>query len=225
MIIPTIAIIPSRDRHTMLDDCFASVQTQVSHVIIIDNLSSPPLKFDADFADDDNVDFIEVDLDPPNISQLWNIGIKRAKEIAGHLLAWNVAIFNSDVIVPEGWVDRMAQAMRQTTAVLAYSDQCGGSQMVLHTEAKPIDLRQRITGFAYMLRGESDLKLDETMQWWYSDDDLDWRARLMGGSLLVPGIPVEHREPNGSTNARIELQEQAGRDRETFIKKWGRAPH
>jgi hypothetical protein len=222
MIIPTIAIIPTRDRHAMLDECYASIKDQVSHTIIIDNLSDPPF---SSYLEHDNVNVIRIDLDPPNISQLWNIGIKCAKEIADHLLAWNVAIFNSDVIVPEGWVDRIAQTMRQTTAVLAYSDQCGGNQMVLHTEAKPIDLRQRITGYAYMLRGESNLKLDETMKWWYSDDDLDWRARLMGGSLLVPGIPVEHRAPNGSTNARIELQEQASRDRETFIKKWGKAPH
>jgi hypothetical protein len=76
-----------------------------------------------------------------------------------------------------------------------------------------------------MLRGESELRLDESMAWWYSDDDLDWQARQQGGALLVPGIPVQHLCPNGSTNERPELQEQAGRDRQTFITKWGKAPH
>jgi hypothetical protein len=62
------------------------------------------------------------------------------------------------------------------------------------------------------------------MAWWFSDDDLDWTARERGGALLVPGIPVEHRCPNGSMYERPELQEQAGRDRETFACKWGRTP-
>ncbi|HEX9834556.1 MAG TPA: hypothetical protein VGA66_16010, partial [Mycobacterium sp.] len=66
--------------------------------------------------------------------------------------------------------------------------------------------------------------LDESMAWWYSDDSLDWEAREQGGALLVPGIAVEHRCPNGSMYERPELQEQAGLDRETFRKKWGRTP-
>ena len=49
-------------------------------------------------------------------------------------------------------------------------------------------------------------------------------AREQGGALLVPGIPVEHRCPNASMYERPELKAQAGRDMETFRKKWGRTP-
>lgn len=115
--------------------------------------------------------------------------------------------------------------MRSTTAVLAYPDQCGGRQQVLHTAAEPVDLRQRITGYAFMLRGEHGQRFDEDLAWWYGDDSADWAAREQGGALLVPGIPVEHRCPNVSTVERPELAEQAGRDRQTFITKWGKAPH
>jgi hypothetical protein len=114
--------------------------------------------------------------------------------------------------------------MRTTAAILAYPDQHKGHRQILHTRAEPIPLTQRITGFAYMLRGEAGLRLDESIAWWYSDDDLDWTARERGGALLVPGLGVEHRDPNGSTNARRELQEQAARDRQTFANKWGRTP-
>jgi hypothetical protein len=62
------------------------------------------------------------------------------------------------------------------------------------------------------------------MAWWYGDDDLDWEAREKGGALLVPGIPVEHRDPNGAMRDRPELHAQAGRDRATFKAKWGRTP-
>lgn len=218
-----VAVIPARDRHDMLVDCVASVADQVDRVIVVDNQSRPPL---------DTLDLgprasvVSVPMDPPNISVLWNTGLQLADALALQDFAphWDVAVLNSDVIVPPGWVEILSAAMRSTTAVLAYPDQHGGQRQVLHTQAGPVDLRQRITGYAYILRGEAGLRLDETMAWWFGDDDIDWSAREKGGALLVPGIPVEHRAPNVSTNARPELGEQTLRDRETFQRKWGRTP-
>jgi hypothetical protein len=218
------AVIPTRDRHDMLTDCIDSVVAQVDSVFVIDNLSSPPIDPDPWAG---RVHTVRVPMDPPNISVLWNVGLELAASAALQLCAkqWDVTVLNSDVIAPAGWVDTLAQAMRSTTAVLAYPDQHGGTRQILHTRPEPVDLRTRITGYAYMLRGEHGLRLDESMAWWYSDDDLDWCARQQGGALLVPGIPVEHRAPNTSTNERPELQAQAALDRQTFITKWGKAPH
>lgn len=217
------AVIPARDRHHMLADCIRSVIDQVDTVIVVDNLSQPPIDTGPWHG---KARCVWAPLDPPNISTLWNIGITLADTQAARARAqqWDVAVLNSDVTVPPGWVDDLSTAMRATTAVLAYPDQCGGQKQILHTEAAPIDLRQRITGYAYLLRGEAGLRLDESMAWWYGDDDLDWQARQQGGALLVPGLAVEHRLPNVSTNERRELLEQAGRDRTTFKTKWGRTP-
>ncbi|WP_146620439.1 glycosyltransferase family 2 protein [Streptomyces sp. Amel2xB2] len=222
-------MVPTRDRHDMLRDCVDSIVEQVDTVLVIDNESSPaismsqwPITMDRAL-----VAVTRAEMDPPNISRLWNIGIYEADHEAycHGAREWDVVVLNSDVVVPPGWVDALSAAMRATTAVLAYPDQCGGTEQILHTKAEPVDLRQRITGYAYMLRGEADLRLDESMVWHYSDDDLDWTARERGGALLVPGFAVEHRDPNGSMRDRPELNEQAARDRETFIAKWGRAPH
>ncbi len=230
---PAYAVIPTRDRHDMLADCINSVIDQVDAVYIIDNGSQPPIDPDQWAPRVDGTPRVMsavVELDPPNISRLWNLGLQLAEQAHAYA-GWNrwepldIVVLNSDVVVPPGWVGALSAAMRSTRAVLAYPDQCGGQQQILHTEAEPVDLRQRITGYAYMLRGEAGLRLDEQLAWWYSDDDLDWHARQAGGALLVPGIPVQHRDPNGSTDARPELQEQAGRDRATFVTKWGRAPH
>lgn len=228
-----VAVIPTRNRHDMVRDCVNSVLDQVDVVYIIDNGSVPPIDPEQWAPRKDGFPRVMsgvIKMDPPNISQLWNVGLDLAQY--SHLYSggpgwgtFDVAVLNSDVIVPPGWMDALSSAMRSTTAVLAYPDQFGGQQQILHTRAEPVDLRQRITGYAYMLRGETGLRLDESMAWWYSDDSLDWTAREAGGALLVPGIPVQHLDPNGSTNARVELQKQAGRDRETFIAKWGRAPH
>jgi GT2 family glycosyltransferase len=216
------AVIPTRDRNDLLDDCINSVIDQVDTVIVVDNLSNPPIDIDPWHG---KVRCVWVPLDPPNISTLWNIGLALADGARRGATQWDIAVLNSDVTVPPGWISTLSTAMRSTTAVLAYPDQHGGTQQILHTKAGPIDLRQRITGFAYMLRGEAGLRLDESMAWWYSDDDLDWTAREHGGALLVPGLAVEHRCPNGSMYERPELSEQAGRDRHTFIAKWGKAPH
>lgn len=217
------AVIPARDRHDLLADCITSVVDQVDRVIVIDNLSDPPIDPEPW---DGKVGVASLPIDPPNISTLWNVGIALA-DAGAHRMgaeAWDVAVLNSDVVVPSGWIDGLSTAMRSTTAVLAYPDQHGGSEQILHWEPGPIDLRQRITGYAYMLRGEHGLRLDEDFAWWFGDDDLDWRARKQGGALLVPGLAVEHRCPNISTNERPELAAQAGRDRETFRRKWGRTP-
>jgi hypothetical protein len=165
--------------------------------------------------------------DAPNISRWWNTGLDLAAQHAAWLgdAQWNVLVVNDDVICPATLVETLAAAMRSTTAVLAYPDQCGGREQILHTVAEPVPLSQRITGYAFMLRGEAGLRADESMAWWFGDDSLDWEAREKGGALLVPGIPVQHLAPNELTNARPELLAQAGRDRETFIAKWGRAPH
>ncbi|MFF0055696.1 glycosyltransferase family 2 protein [Streptomyces microflavus] len=205
-----------------------SVLDQVDAVYIIDNGSVPPIDPEQWPMGEGNtfVGSALVDLDPPNISLLWNIGLELAehsRQFTGRERC-DVVVLNSDVIVPSGWVDALSEAMRSTTAILAYPDQFGGQQQILHTKAEPVDLRQRITGYAYMLRGEAGLQLDESMAWWASDDDLDWRAREAGGALLVPGIPVQHLRPNGSMQERPELEAQAGRDMETFRAKWGKTP-
>lgn len=218
-----VAVIPTRNRHDMLADCIASVIDQVDRVIVIDNMSNPPIDPEPWHG---KVGVVSLPIDPPNISTLWNVGLALA-DAGAHLQGadqWDIAVLNSDVVVPAGWVEVLSTAMRSTTAVLAYPDQHGGRQQILHTQAGPIDLRQRITGYAYLLRGETGLRLDESMAWWYSDDDLDWRAREQGGALLVPGQQVEHRAPNASTYERPELGAQTGLDRETFARKWGRTP-
>ena len=217
------AVIPARDRHDLLADCITSVIDQVDTVIVIDNLSQPPVDPEPWHG---KVGVVSLPIDPPNISTLWNVGLSLADSQAHRAgaTAWDIAVLNSDVTVPAGWAKALSDAMRLTPAVLAYPDQHGGTELLLHSRAEPIDLRQRITGYAYMLRGEHGLRLDESMAWWFSDDDLDWTAREQGGALLVPGLAVEHRAPNVSTSERPELVEQTGRDRETFRLKWGRTP-
>lgn len=229
--VPTYVVIPTRNRHDMLLDCIDSLCHEkedqgdnLQEIIIIDNLSDPPIHkvhfgptlYMTPYCDD-----------PPNISRMWNIGIDTARSWANHRMQkeFNIAILNSDVICPDGWIAGMSEGLRKYNATLAYPDQHGNSSApIKHVVAEPISLYERITGFAFMLRGETSIRLNEDLAWWYGDDDLDWRCRELGGSVLLPGLAVEHKDPNGSTNRDPRLAEQAAKDRETFRKIWGVTP-
>ena len=220
------AVVPSNGR-PYLDELIASLVEQVYDVIVIANTwqrdSSPSVLETGGLP----VCVVEDEREDRNISRWWNLGLDLVARHAGWLgdTEWDVLVVNDDVVCPPGFVGTLSGRMRATSAVCAYPDQAGGQQEILHTVAAPVPLPQRITGYAFMLRGETGLRADESLVWWYGDDDLDWRARQEGGALLVPGIPVEHRAPDVQTNASPELTAQAGRDRETFIAKHGKAPH
>lgn len=220
----TIAVIPSRCRDS-LSAALDSISPQVHRATVIVN---NPETDSFPQAIRENVTYFSYGVDPPNISRLWNFGIEYAERVAKRERQknWNVVILNDDVEVPPNFVHRLDSEMRSTTAILAYPDQFGTvSSPCMHVSANPIDIRHRITGYAFMLRGEAGIKLDPKFGWWYGDDDLDWRCRQAGGSLMVPGCAVVHKHPNGYTVSDPRLTAQAGRDRETFQAKWGRTPH
>lgn len=206
----------------MLGDCLASLRPQVSGIVVVDN------NMKEEWIYTPSIIAIKCSDDPPNISRLWNLGLDAADDLARASSRWpeyNMLIVNDDVICPGNLVSTLSDAMRGTSAVLAYPDQFGGTQVILHRDPGPVPVETRITGYAFMLKGEVRIRLDEAFGWWYGDDDLDWQCRLLGGSLLVPGCAVEHRAPNVQTNADPRLVAQTAVDRETFQRKWGRTPH
>lgn len=212
------AVIPSRDRPEMLANLCRQLDGDGIRVIIIDTGYDPPL---TTLGRDVGMEVIRDDADPPNISRWWNLGIEVAKAYEGseeHV----VAILNDDLIIPPKFVQQLADALERHGAAAAYPDQHGFGVDKNHAFAGPISLYWRMTGYAFALRGSAGIRADETLQWWYGDDDIDWTARQRGGSVLVGGVSVTHLSPNASTVGK--LAEQAGRDRQTFIDKWGRAP-
>lgn len=219
------AVVPSNGRR-YLDDLIASLVLQVYDVVVVANTwerdGSPFLLESAGLP----VCVVEDEREGRNISRWWNLGLDTVARHARWLgeTEWDALVVNDDVVCPPGFVATLSGRLRATTAVCAYPDQAGGQQEILHTVAAPVPLGQRITGYAFMLRGEVGQRADESLVWWAGDDDIDWSARQQGGALLVPGIPVEHRAPNVQTNASPVLTAQAARDMDTFAAKWGARP-
>lgn len=230
--VPTYAVMPTFGR-PCFEESIKSIITQVDHSFVIQT---------ADFiwTPGSLVSVIEDFERPKNISRWWNHGIRGARvhaALAG-ASAWNVLVVNDDVIAPPHLVRHLTRALRhgwlegypdyeieRETPVIAYPDNFVGDRYALNKTPGAVDLTTRMSGWCFMIKGESGLMADERFEWWYGDDDLDWRARIMGGSLMVPGCKVEHLYPTKSTAESAELTARTHVDRQLFERKWSGVPH
>lgn len=160
------------------------------------------------------------DIKEINISRWWMLGLHNVHLTAQNLgfTEWDVAILNDDCLPDFGWFDRVSTAMRRDGSFAA----CSGTSGHKLTVPGPVNLWYRMTGWAFIIAGESALRPDSRQRWWYSDDAIDWSARKMGGMTMVASGLVPHFHPNGQMTP--ELQVIAAEDRARFIHTWGEAP-
>lgn len=209
------AVIPSCCRPVELRNLVEQLLEDNVNIVVIDN----GVRFEHDSP------FVHVIRDfenPPNLSRLWNVGLKYVRDVTDSDEQYYVAVLNDDLVLSPQFITTIAREMRRTGAAVGYPDQHARGANLLLTDVRPYPLQLRMTGYAFVLRGSAAIFADETIKWWYGDNDIEWQARSKGGTLMVGGISVNHLTPDQTTVG--VLAEQAGRDRETFIKKWGMAP-
>lgn len=217
------AIVLTHNRPEMLARCVTAIAAQVGMVLVVDNASDPPATTPTEVG---NAVLIHDPGQPPNLARLWNRGLDAIThwvDVAG-AARWDVALLCDDAITPAGWVDAVSATMRRSAAA-------AGCTHAIHPVGTPLvktapdgDLPNRMTGWAFVLRGEAGLRADESMAWWWCDTDLDWQARHAGGMVIAPGPVVPNERPNDYTYSVPGLAERAGRDRQAFAAKWGSAP-
>jgi GT2 family glycosyltransferase len=224
-VIPVHVVIATHNRPDDLADCVAAIAPQVHHVMVIDNASDPHYLGCPDVSH-----VVRDEEQPPNLSRLWNIGgdwsAYRARE--NDTTRWDTLIVNDDFIAGPRFVERLQNALRADHAVVAspYAFGVGGPERVDVYEAIGTlrSLDTRMAGFAFMIRGESGLRLDERFRWYFGDDDVAQQACASGGRVVVHGLSWEHRHPDRQTHANPLLVEQTHRDRNSFVAKWGFEP-
>ncbi len=221
--VPRYAIVPTHNRPARLLALVVSLGTQCDRIVVLDNASTPPVDekhLQASVPEHCAVEVIRDEQQPPNLARFWNVMFDRCAELAKDDEAWDVAVFNDDSVVPAGWYDATATAMRQhETAVVAHTGDRPVPAPDLLTDFN-FERSRRMAPHAFVVRGEVGLRADESMQWWYFDDDFCRQAIQAGGVLAVPGPVVVNAQANSSTFG--PLAEQAQRDRETFEAKWSR---
>jgi len=216
------AVIPTRgDRAGTLGVVIDRIAPQVDQVVVIDNsddgqaaarLATVGNQFEA-------VLFIRDPQQPPNLSALWNHGLRVVRQAAAGE-PYRVAVLNDDAIVPVAWFETVAYAMH------AHGCAAGGFGVTgtVHRTPGATRLDQRLPGYAFILEGAADLMADERFQWWCGDNDLDMQARQAGGTVVLGGDPVRHLFPDKSTAENPVLQARTAVDMRLFVEKWGFRP-
>lgn len=209
------AVIVTRDRPGPYAACVTAIKDQVDDIITVCHgvaaaayATGIPVRYDPE---------------PPNISAMWNLALDLLSE-AFPEQAYDVAVLNDDAIVPAYWFDHVSGPMSFMDAAAGCVDQHHRlAAPLLHRTPGPVDLHERLTGYAFILDGTKGIRANETMRWWLSDDDLDWQARTRGGTAIVPGEPVQH-PVNGGTACVGRFAQWFEEDRQQFIERWGSAP-
>lgn len=214
--IPRYAVIPTNGRD-VIHECLEAILPQVDYAIVVETTTMAipaQAKVLPVWADK---------LGDINISKWWNQGRDLADWRARRLDAkiWDIAYLNDDAIVPENWFSAVSTKMREMNCAAASS---GGPfpMPALYTKPGPVDLFARMQGFAFIMKGELGIKADERFSWYCSDDHMDWKAREHGGVVVIPGVPVDHRFPNGQVTPQIQVQ--IAQDMANFVEVWGMRP-
>lgn len=227
--VPRYAIIPTHNRPDDLTNLVTSLDRQCDLIVVIDNASPHPVDNAELLLQMSHASIVVIrdNEQPPNLSRLWNVGLDIVTQMCEtfHTEKWDVAIFNDDTVLPSDWYDTVAHGLRRGSADPIVC--CGA--VIPGAVREPILKREpdrdpmtRMCPWAFVTRGEAGLRSDETMRWWWSDTDWDFRARQAGGVLILPDLVAINSKANSTTFGA--LAEQAGRDRETFRQKWGQNP-
>lgn len=231
--VPRYAIIPTHNRPARLLALVVSLGTQCDRIVVLDNASTPPVDekhLQASVPEHCTVEVIRDEEQPPNLARFWNVMFDRCAEIEkGNLdpeaevqwSQWDVAVLNDDSVVPAGWYDVVAAAVRSGGVTVAHTGDRPLSAPDLLTDFN-FDRSRRMAPHAFVVCGEVGLRADESMRWWAFDDDFSRQAILAGGVLAVPGPVVVNAQANASTVGT--LRNQAEKDLETFAAKWGGMP-
>lgn len=215
--VPRFAVVPTHNRPDRLVALLASLSEQCDTIVVLDNASDPPVDLDSLelAAKPAKVQLIRDPEQPPNLSRFWNVLFDACAQPDGE---WDVAVFNDDAVVPAGWYDTVSNALREHgSAVVAHT-----GTVALHrpdlVDSIEYERHRRMCPWAFVVKGEAGLRSDESMRWWFFDDDFNRRAALAGGVLAVPGPLVMNALAVQSTVG--VLAEQAEKDRATFEAKW-----
>ena len=223
--VPRHAVIPTHNRPAKLLALVISLGQQCDHIVIVDNASTPAVDekhLQSQVPDGCHVHVIRDEEQPPNLARLWNVMFDNCQKNAFD--AWDVAVLNDDSIVPAGWYNTVANALRaHDTAAVAHTGDRPVPALDL-LDAYPFERSRRMAPHAFVVRGELGLRADESMHWFYFDDDFSRQAIDKGGVLAVPGPVVINSQANETTMRSPVLMEQALKDQETFAAKWGTTP-
>lgn len=198
-----------------------------SDLLIFDNGSTDPAM--VEWLDGQGVAEVFDAKDADGIHVMWNAGITEA--LNRHRGLADVVFLNNDVSVGHRFLRRLISGLRSQPLLMAasgnYDKRPGtGVQPVHGICANRYDGTGGLAGFAFALRAEwiaSGFRFDETMKWWYGDNDLCLELEKAGAWYgVVTDAVCEHVHGGSQTATPDGWAEIVAADREAFEAKW---PH
>jgi len=185
--------IPTGKPRGYLQDIIKDSQIPLDQIVIVHTIESEPIEGVRNVWD----------LDPHNIQRWWNKGIDIARANGGDY----IAVLNDDLLLKDNPINTIAQAMRDNDAILGYPHPHSGNGAT------------RTAGYCWVLDLKSGLRTDETLRWYFGDDDILLQALAIGKVINVPA-DVHHLHGVENTNNNQYLINLARIDQIYFKEKW-----
>ena len=200
--------------------CVQALLHDPEKVVIVTNVVTEPVT-EADIAPL-GLKHLLTDPSPErNISRWWRMGIDWV--LARAPKEHEVFLLNADSVISRDDVQELADELRRLDLSAVAPDFWGitnGEDPVVYLEPKPTHWIERLPGFAMMLAGEAGIRPNERLRWWGSDNELEWQARALKGTGLIPGVLLEHPKKGGTPAAGWVL-EWWEEDKKFLLEKWG----
>jgi hypothetical protein len=187
--------IPTGKPRGYLQDIIKDSQIPLDQIVIVHTIESEPIEGVRNVWD----------LDPHNIQRWWNKGIDIARANGGDY----IAVLNDDLLLKDNPINTIAQAMKDNNAILGYPHPHSGNGLT------------RVAGYCWVLDLKSGLRTDETLRWYFGDDDILLQAVGMGNVIYVPA-DVKHLNGVVATNSSKYLTTLAQIDQVYFKEKWAK---
>jgi len=187
--------IPTGKPRGYLQDIIKDSQIPLDQIVIVHTIESEPIEGVRNVWD----------LDPPNIQRWWNRGIDIARANGGDY----IAVLNDDLLLENNPINTIAQAMKDNDAIIGYPHPHSGNGLT------------HVAGYCWVLDLKSGLRTDETLRWYFGDDDMLLQAIAIGKVINVPAV-IHHLHGVTATNSSKYLVTLAKIDQVYFKEKWGK---
>lgn len=169
-------------------------------------------------------------LDAPGMSihRMWNLAADRAHLLAeeAHDTVPHLAFLNDDITILPGTLAALGAVLDRDPGVWIVSADyrrrtAEGLHPAGHELVHGTYRHGGICGWCFMVRAGCWPGVDETLQWWYGDDDIVFTLEQQGGKAAIAlGVPVDH-EHEGTARHHPWTLEARVVDAATFAAKWG----
>lgn len=227
LVIPTVLVIPVKDRLDMTVSIVHQLQAQPGWdaCYVYDNGSAGPTRRFLETTAENDDRFTIVSTPDLNVNEMWTDGFERARrEYPGTL---NVGVLNNDVRLAPNALEQLAVALRsRVELVLTYPDYRAKPGHLGHLTVTQGTYRHGgMVGWCFMLAADRVTwtpLVDPQFKFWCGDDDIAFEAEAAGGQQArVDGVVVEHLG-GATTVEHPEMSVSAGVDLELCLAKWGR---